>query len=723
MAHQVETTSFIVRYEDLGNDMYSMFFSVDGSDYENILPKCIYEKPNDPSGNYDSFRVNGWSSYKEEYKQCDLFCLFEFDLKVNDKECRFNIVSWNDRIIHTRLLHTNYSSESLKLEKYSDFVVIIKDFSESKVFVDFSGNILLKTDGIPEWTYEKLLGYSSWKKEMPCDLVISPYFVLARINNQWAFLDNNLKKIKVLDSLLDFKINGKCYGEYGLLYLYTKTHEIKKTFVVYKDGSLIFSRDNDNFIEHIIEFEDSTYVNYPNGCGYFPVFRKGKYLFTIRNFRDAEKLTVFYYETEQNHRYGVINRKLNIVVPPILEYVRIHGGSIIKYKLNGKVGLWDESLYSIAPPIYKTIDYVESFFIAAMQGGFPNSFWVKWHHTFYGDSDSFANIIEEDSEECIILKKNGEQSWPKTFKNVYCEFIHYVNPKNHKPYDTPMALCVVEDDICIKFGIISTDGDFIIPPVYDYLEIVEDSEGENCHNPKAFKFAENARTELAISPYGNEKYVINGGNYGLLSLDGSIVIPALYDAVTVYGDFVRVRKNDKYGLYSIDGRVLLDTMFSAINFMEIDGRTTMAVYNINGIVKGDVSDFDKYYSFGLADFSACGPNSYFHSDNKVKIDGGMWGYYNLTQQLRGEALYTEVHPFDKGRAIVKSNDFYYLIDYNLKICSGAHKYMRYGRYCSKNFHQDEQYYEESDFGYSSDELDQMYRDAFEGDPDAQWNID
>lgn len=717
MANQVETSSFIVRYENLGNDMYSMFFSVDGSDYENILPKCIYEKPNGTSYNYDSFRVNGWSSYKEEYKQCDLFCLFEFDLKVNDKKCRFNIVSWNDRIIHTRLLHTNYSSESLKIEKYSDSVVIITDFSESKVFIDYWGNILLKTDGIPEWTYKKLqFGYyRDWEKKMPYDLVKSPYFVLARINNQWAFFDSNLKKIKVLDSLLDFKIKGKCVGEYVLLHLLREMD--RKTLVMYKDGSLIFSRDG--FLSFIIEYEESTEIVYPWECGDFPVFRKDKYLFTIKFTSDIDKLYVFY--DEANYRYGVINRKLNIVVPPILEYVSILSGSIIKYKLNGKVGLWSESLSSIAPPKYQTIEPVESFFIAAMQGGFPNSFWSKWQHFYEGDGISYCTL-KDDPEECVILKWNGEQSWPETFKNVYCEFIHYVNPNNHKPYDTPMAICIVENDTCIKFGIISTDGDFIIPPVYDYLEIAEDSEGENCHNPKAFKFAENARTEQAISPYGNEKYVINGGNYGLLSLNGSIVIPALYDAVTIYGDFVRVRKNDKYGLYSIDGRVLLDTMFSAINFMEIDGRTTMAIYNINGIVKGDVSDFDKYYSFGLADFSACGPNSYFHySDNKVKIDGGMWGYYNLTRQLRGEALYTEVHPFDKGHAIVKYNDFYYLIDYNLKICSGAHKSLCCGRYCSANFQQNEDYYENSD--YSSEELDQMYRDAFEGDPDAQWNID
>lgn len=740
MARQIETTGFIVRFDDLGNDMYSMVFSVDGSDYENILPKCIYEKPNDPGCNYDSFRrVNGWSSFKYEREQQNSFCLFGVNLNVEDKVCRFNIVTWNDRIIHTRLLHTYWSSESLKIEKYSDSVVIITDFSESKVFVDFSGNILLKTDGIPGWTYEKLLGYyGSQRKEMPYDLVKSPYFVLARINNQWTFFGNNLKKIKILEWLFDYKIEGKCSGEYVLLHLFRTTYEVsgRKTLVLYKDGSLIFSREND-FL-NIQKYEEGTGISYAtdNQHMYFntgnidlPIFKKNKYLFTIRGkscfnlFSDTDNLAVFFNETEPNHRFGIINRKLDIVVPQILEYASIVKGSIIKYKLNGKVGLWNESLSSIAPPKYQSIEAVESFFIAAMQGGFPNSFWYKWLNTFDGDGYSFSNA-KDDPEECIILKKDGEQSWPETFKNVYCKFHHHVY-NGVISYDDPMALCIIEKNSRIKYGIISSDGDFVIPPIYDYLEVATDTEGKYYHKPKAFIFAENAITEPAISPKGNNKYVINGGNYGLLSLDGSTVIPALYDAVTVYGDFVRVRKNDKYGLYSIDGRVLLDTMFSAINFMEIDGRTAMAVYNINGIVKGELSDLDKYYSFGLPDFPIYGPRRSFYSynNNKIIIEGGMWGYYNLSQQLRGEALYTEVHPFDKGYAIVKYNNFYYLINHNLKICSEAHESLCYGKYRSENFHQDEDYYDESDYGYSPEELEQMYRDAFEGDPDAQWNID
>lgn len=39
-----------------------------------------------------------------------------------------------------------------------------------------------------------------------------------------------------------------------------------------------------------------------------------------------------------------------------------------------------------------------------------------------------------------------------------------------------------------------------------------------------------------------------------------------------------------------------------------------------------------------------------------------------------------------------------------------------------NYHEDD-YYEEDNYGYTQDELDDMYRDAFEGEPEAYWNID
>ena len=41
----------------------------------------------------------------------------------------------------------------------------------------------------------------------------------------------------------------------------------------------------------------------------------------------------------------------------------------------------------------------------------------------------------------------------------------------------------------------------------------------------------------------------------------------------------------------------------------------------------------------------------------------------------------------------------------------------------KNFNYKDDYDEEDNFNYTPEELDDMYRDAFDGCPDAYWNID
>ena len=42
---------------------------------------------------------------------------------------------------------------------------------------------------------------------------------------------------------------------------------------------------------------------------------------------------------------------------------------------------------------------------------------------------------------------------------------------------------------------------------------------------------------------------------------------------------------------------------------------------------------------------------------------------------------------------------------------------------NKHNNHEEDYYEEDNYGYTQDELDDMYRGAFEGEPEAYWNID
>lgn len=726
-----ETSSFKVQYENLGNDVYSIFFSEGNTDYINILPNCIYEKSIDECNDSEYKNNNGWRSSK--IAQTGLFCLFNLELVkrfpfLNDEywHCCFNIVTFKNRIIHTRLLHSPWSSEKLKICSYSNCsnsIVIISDCSESKIFMDSLGVILLKTDGIPEFNYENIRYYSKSDMEriMPYDLVVSPHFVLARIKDKWEFFNKELTKIKVWDELLNLKITSstgflQSESEYVILNLFPQNQgpnyptNVIKSIVVYKDGSQIFSRDNE-FIDDIIKYEECIDIWFATTRDMMtiehqiPVFKKNKYLFTLKGryrelFNNNDKLAVFYNETESSYRYGVTNRNLDMVIPPIFEDAHIIKGSFIKFKLNGKVGIWNESLESIVPHKFTDILCIKSFFIG---------------------------ILECDDKGCKeyhILKNNGEKSWHEVFNDVYCNFFNRRIISRGIIYNAEISLCTVTTGNVIKFGIISSNGNFIIPPIYEYLEIIYENESKDNINPKVVKYAESV--ELVNTSRNKYEYQVKSGRFGFLSLDGTVVIPALYDAVTVYGDYIRVRKDDKFGLYTLNGKVLLDVVYTAINFIAIKGITSMAVYNINGIVKGLLSDYDKCYAIGLNDFSSYGPNQGGYINRKITIEGGYWGYYNLKNQFRGEALYTEVHPFDKGFAIVKLENSYYLLNYKLEICKGPYDSIRCGKYYSKNYNYSEDVcddiYGGSEYGYSRDELDHMYNEAFESEQESEWNI-
>lgn len=706
MIQQIKTRDFVVKFKEIKDDIYSLEFSIDGINFDKVLPECISQKKNDPCAKYDDFRrENGWSSYiGSKYNS---FCIYELDVDRYlgsrfNPDFRFNIITWHNQIIHTRYLHTAYSSERLCIEEYSDSIVIIKDYSEKTLFVNNLGDILLETDGIPDWTYENLYRPYVIEKCMPYDVVISQHFVLARIKEQWYLYNNHIEKVKVISELGQSKAkDGNNWGaeDYILIDLVDSAKgNIDKSLVFYKDGSIIYSCEGSLF--DIRAYEEFPDIYYATGRFNLPVFKNNQYLFSIiasssyNLFIEKDIFNVFYDERESNIRYGIINKKLEIIIPPILEYACIEFRSMIKYRLNGKYGIWNSSLASIIPPRYQKIQSIKSFFHA---------------------------IISADDEGCreqhLVIKTNGDLAWSDSFDDFYCKFYEIQYLPERTWYHPIMDVCVVLKNKSIRFGIISKEGDFIIPPNYDYIEIVQEWERKEDHNPKAFIFAKDVEIESSfdeiVKNHDLRGIQRKGGLYGLLSLEGEVIIPALYDAITVFGDYARVRKGDKLGLYHIDGRVLLDTVYTAINFLKINNKTTMAVFNANGFVKGDISAFDRYYSFGLKGFDKLYRPAYGAIVKNAAIEGGLWGYYNLAKGIRSEAVYSEVTPFRNGKATVKVNNVYYQINEYFRRCKEI-------RWTEQD---DEDLLIDSYDEYSAEDLDDMYRDAFEGDPEATWNID
>jgi hypothetical protein len=607
--------------------------------------------------------------------------------------------------------------------------------------VNSEGIILLKTDGIPDWDYKQLLGYyRSWYKKKHYYLVTSPHFVLARVNQKWSFYDNTIKWVKDLEELCDYQVDGKSCGDYVVISVFEPGGQpynggnILRSMVLYKDGTTIYTSEG-KYLEYVRQYEKDNDFCFVTNSGFYqsgslPVFKGSKYLFNVLSstsyslFDDKDELAVFYDSKSTSKKYGVTNKQLEIVIPAILDYAAIAFGSFVIYRLNGQCGVWDKSLNNVIPQIFNNISVQEHFFIVSEAGRFPSPFWTKWLQYFQGNSISYSNDNGSPSG-CRIYKTNGDLSWNDVFDDVYCHFEH-CRYQDGVDYDATIGLCIVSKKNKAFFGVISKDGDFIVPPKYDYLEIVQEVEEEKKHNPKVIVFANNLKIQWETDASGSERCVRKGGEYGIMSINGDVLIPALYDSVKVFGNYVRVRKNNKYGLYSIDGSLLLDTMYSAIAFIGIEGKTAMAVYTVDGKVEAPVSYLDESYAFGLKDFYSSKPARDYISfhEEEIAVSDGKWGYINCETKKRGEALFTEVHPFDNGKAIVKYNDSYYLIDVNLKFISGPQESISCGKYHSNNFNPWGNFYDgDSDSGYTSQDLEDMYRDAFDGNPDAQWNID
>lgn len=404
--------------------------------------------------------------------------------------------------------------------------------------------------------------------------------------------------------------------------------------------------------------------------GHKEVFRNDKYLFNIINsqsdiFDEDDYFTVFYDKSLGDNRFGILNRKLEVVIPQVLEYARIVFNNQILYRLEGQYGVWNDNLSNIIPPHYDCIECVEKFYLVAKGGGFPNSFWNNC------GGRSWGNICAEPSKS-FIYQQNGDLAWNDGFDNIYPSFKHVIDLKGIH-HDSQIGICYHIQDKRISYGIINCDGRYIVPPTYDYLKIIEEEEDPlRKYEPKIAVFGVLGETKMDIVHRVN-KYIHSGGQYGLLTLDNNVIIPAIYDGISVYGDFVRVRKGNLFGLYNINGDILLDTVYAAINFVEVDRRTQMIVFNIGGVLEGDINETDKYYSFGVKGFRPTPFSSNWHprwEDIHLKINGGMWGYYNLVTKKKSERMYPEVSPFNKGHTCVKVDDKYYLLDLNFQIIEG-----------------------------------------------------
>ena len=239
-----------------------------------------------------------------------------------------------------------------------------------------------------------------------------------------------------------------------------------------------------------------------------------------------------------------------------------------------------------------------------------------------------------------------------------------------------------KDNGQLYYGLISIDGRTLSDVEFSFIGSFHENYATcvvNSDNPIDKEFFNGTKKEHFFA--FNKK---NFGQWGIINNLGEIIIPMRFDFIRAVKNGMTVYVKDrKYGIINL-----------------IDHYRTAPIFK-----------FLFSFSEGL-----CAFRSFENAEN----GDGRWGYrysdcglINEKGQIVVPAAYYRIHPFKEGMAIVESSShFINQIDHNGNLLREW-----------KELPSREEPYEDHDEGYTQDELEDMYRAAFEGDPSAQWNID
>lgn len=250
-----------------------------------------------------------------------------------------------------------------------------------------------------------------------------------------------------------------------------------------------------------------------------------------------------------------------------------------------------------------------------------------------------------------------------------------------------------------KFGFVNKAKQVIIPPSFD---IVLDDFYNERSLVRVGKYIGNAYERKTSSPAVYIRIV-----FGLLKADGTFLIPIEYEgiAIPLYSNCYTLHSRTKgYSVIDFQGNVIIP--FGKYNY--IDGFDTgLARVKIGSTTNG-LSNSDSLW--GIIDEGG--------NENLEPIYANIWNFYNksrmYTKVIQGDGREFEFH--FKDRTLKYSG---YQRDKDKEFEDGMRDYQSLMNY-------KENTYEDFNGSYAQDIMDysdQDIYDAFDGDPDAYWNID
>ena len=226
-----------------------------------------------------------------------------------------------------------------------------------------------------------------------------------------------------------------------------------------------------------------------------------------------------------NNKWGMIDKKGKIIIPLEFENrLNFNEKGLACIRKNGHYGIINLNGKIIVPTIYDSHIYSDY------------EFWT----------------VQKDGKQGII-NQDGKILIPTDYEKVF-------------PYIDGMALVKKND----KWGYINPQNKEIIPFEYDVLN--------SFNNGKALasKDSKWGMIDLAnntVLPFEYDNITMESGNYinankngfwGILDSKYKTIIPHKYDKIDKLNKFFKVEKNNKIGVFTLDGKLILPTYYDAL---------------------------------------------------------------------------------------------------------------------------------------------------------------
>ncbi len=335
-----------------------------------------------------------------------------------------------------------------------------------------------------------------------------------------------------------------------------------------------------------------------------------------------------YYKIFLNNRWGVVDKQFKTVLPPEYEEISTRHKYHLLYK-DAKYLLANDKWEIITPTGFDEINVLSDDNIVVLIEG-------RWH--FFDKETKHIDNVAYDAVRLQTFEGNSiELRYKGDFATMDAKTKKIIMPYGYH-YEYPLGQNLLRAKKDGKFGIFNSDGEMVVPAIYDSISVFGDS---------------------MVSS------VEKDGLVGVIDTKGEFVIPLKYLADRIYllGDYrIRQTADKKWHILTRDDSKEIGNGFDKVYFV---GDKTFAVKNSGKKYLADINNpskilttLDQYDDMESYHCGGCETSKFF------VIKNGKYGLVNSQGKELIKPLYDNLSSWTTANLLFKKDNKYGVIDFN-----------------------------------------------------------